>query len=72
MKTDVTLTTIPTELYKILKFEGIAPSGAEAKQMIADGAIRVNGELETRKRRKIIGGDRIQIGADLLVILAAD
>ena len=49
----------PTELYKILKFEGLASSGGEAKQVIADGQVKVNGELETRKRRKIVVGDRI-------------
>ncbi len=47
------------ELYKILKFEGIADSGGEAKQAIADGLVSVNGEVETRKRKKIRAGDQI-------------
>jgi ribosome-associated protein len=47
------------ELYKILKFEGLAHSGGFAKQVIADGLVRVNGEIETKKRKKIIPGDRI-------------
>jgi ribosome-associated protein len=47
------------ELYKILKFEGLAHSGGFAKQVIADGLVRVNGEVETQKRKKIIPGDRI-------------
>lgn len=47
------------ELYKILKFEGLAHSGGFAKQVIADGLVRVNGEIETQKRKKIIPGDRI-------------
>ena len=51
----------PVELYKILKFEGLASSGAEAKQMISDGEVQVNSELETRKRRKMMAGDVIQI-----------
>ena len=49
-----------TELYKILKFEGLAHSGGFAKQAIADGLVRVNGEVETRKRKKITGGDSIE------------
>jgi len=49
----------PAELYKILKFEGLASSGGEAKQVIADGQVTVNGAAETRKRRKIVAGDRI-------------
>lgn len=51
----------PVELYKILKFEGIASSGAEAKQFIADGMVSVNSEVETRKRRKMCAGDMLQI-----------
>ena len=64
----VVLTQVPTELYKILKFENIAASGGEAKYLIADGFVWVNGEVETRKRRKIYPGDRIEAaGIHLLV-----
>ena len=59
----------PVELYKILKFEGIAASGAEAKQLVADGGVRVNGVVETRKRNKIFGGDVIEIGDDIFTII---
>ncbi len=51
----------PVELYKILKFEGLASSGAEAKQFIADGMVSVNSEVETRKRRKMCAGDVLAI-----------
>ena len=47
------------ELYKILKFEGLADSGGDAKQAIADGLVTVNGEVETRKSKKIRPGDQI-------------
>ena len=47
------------ELYKILKFEGLAESGGNAKQAIAEGRVSVNGEIETRKRKKIKAGDQI-------------
>ena len=47
------------ELYKILKFEGLSESGGEAKQAIAEGLVQVNGEVETRKRKKIRPGDQI-------------
>lgn len=57
----VELTRIPAELYKILKFENIAASGGEAKHMIADEQVRVNGHVETRKRKKIYPGDVIEI-----------
>ena len=51
----------PVELYKILKFEGMAESGGMAKMLISDGQVRVNGEIETRKRKKIVSGDTIQL-----------
>ncbi|MFT5218899.1 MAG: ribosome-associated protein [Planctomycetota bacterium] len=47
------------ELYKILKFEGLANSGGMAKQAIAEGLVSVNGEVETRKGKKIRAGDQI-------------
>ncbi len=52
----------PVELYKILKFEGIVSNGAEAKSMIANGQVVVNGHVETRKRNKILSGDIIECG----------
>ncbi len=48
------------ELYKILKFEGLVDSGGMAKQIIADGQVIVNGEVETRRRKKISAGDKIE------------
>ncbi|BDZ75175.1 MULTISPECIES: RNA-binding S4 domain-containing protein [Methylophaga] len=65
---EVELTSSPVELYKVLKFEGIAASGAEAKLFIEQGLVSVNGELETRKRRKIIPGDEIDFEDITLVI----
>ena len=47
------------ELYKILKFEGLAESGGNAKLAISEGLVSVNGEIETRKRKKIRAGDQI-------------
>jgi len=49
----------PTELYKILKFEHIVSGGGEAKKMITEGYVYLNGEVETRKRKKIYSGDLI-------------
>jgi len=56
----VEITREPVELYKILKFESLVASGGEAKFVIAEGLVRVNGELETRKRKKIVTGDIIE------------
>jgi len=56
----VEITKEPVELYKILKFEGIVSSGGEAKAVIDDGQVLVNGEIEKRKRKKIMSGDVIE------------
>ena len=58
----------PVELFKILKFEGMVSSGGEAKLVIADGQVQVNGEVETRKRKKITSGDTIEFGQDIIRI----
>jgi len=64
----IQLTKEPVELYKILKFEGIVDSGGQAKLVISDGQVSVNGEVETRKRRKILNGDTIEFSGTTLEI----
>lgn len=64
----VEITQQPVELYKILKFEGMVASGAEAKSVIAEGMVKVNEVTETRKRRKIIAGDKIEFGDEKILI----
>ncbi|MEH6467368.1 MAG: RNA-binding S4 domain-containing protein [Porticoccus sp.] len=59
---DVEITREPVELYKILKFEGLVENGGAAKAVIDDGQVSVNGEIETRKRKKIVSGDIIEFG----------
>ena len=60
----VLLNKEPVELFKLIKFEGLTQSGGEAKKMIEQEMVYVNGALETRKRRKIVTGDVIKIGDD--------
>jgi len=62
---EVILLKEPVELYKILKFEGLVASGGEAKSVIADGQVLVNGQVETRKRKKIVAGDIIEYGGEI-------
>ena len=64
------LTKVPVELYKILKFENIAASGGEAKYLIADGFVKVNNEIEFRKRKKIYPGDIIEFEDIMLEIVS--
>ena len=65
---DVEITEEPVELYKILKFEGMVSSGGEAKSVIAEGQVSVNGKKETRKRNKIFSGDIIEFGNEKIRI----
>ncbi|HBQ6695198.1 TPA: ribosome-associated protein YbcJ, partial [Klebsiella pneumoniae] len=44
------------ELCDLLKLEGWSESGAQAKIAIADGLVKVDGAVETRKRCKIVAG----------------
>lgn len=65
---EVEITTEPVELYKILKFEGVVASGGEAKTVIENGLVLVNGEVETRKRKKIVSGDIVEFGDEKMRI----
>jgi ribosome-associated protein len=68
---NIELHSEPVELNKILKFEGIVASGGEAKMVIGDAQVKVNGAVETRKRRKIVSGDIIEfMGEQYSVTLA--
>lgn len=62
---DVFINKEPVELFKILKFEGITSSGAEAKDMIAAGSVLVNGIIEKQKRKKMIAGDTIELKGEV-------
>ncbi|MDP5070269.1 MAG: RNA-binding S4 domain-containing protein [Congregibacter sp.] len=62
----IEITREPVELYKILKFEGLVGTGGEAKLLIGDGQVSVNGEVETRKRRKMLNGDIIEFRSETL------
>ncbi|MFK4750980.1 RNA-binding S4 domain-containing protein [Oceanobacter antarcticus] len=70
---DILINCEPVELYKILKFENIASSGGEAKLMIENGEVLLNGELETQKRKKILNGNVIKIfGEQYKIVLAGE
>ena len=58
----------PVELCKLLKFEGIIASGGEAKLLIGDGQVSLNGAVETRKRKKIVDGDIIEFAGEKMLV----
>jgi ribosome-associated protein len=48
-------------LDQFLKLHGVADTGGQAKLMIQSGDVRVNGEVETRRRRKLVVGDVVAV-----------
>jgi ribosome-associated protein len=63
---EVIMTKEPLELYKLLKFESMVSSGGEAKFVVSEGLVLVNGEVETRKRKKLVAGDIVEFGSEKL------
>ena len=68
---EVEINKEPVELYKILKFEGLVTTGGEAKLLIGDGQVCVNGEVETQRRKKIVDGDIIEFRSERLQVRLA-
>lgn len=54
--------TYPIRLDQFLKLANLVGSGGEAKILIADGMVLVNGEEELRRGRKLQAGDLVQLG----------
>ena len=60
------------ELNQLLKLAGICDSGGAGKQLVAAGAVRVDGALESRKTAKIRAGQAVRIGdVEIRVVAAA-
>lgn len=59
---------VPIELCQFIKFGGLAESGGAAKQLVAEGGVQVNGEVETRKRKQLAEGDRVTVAGQTIVV----
>lgn len=73
METQTEKIAIKTEFIKLdqlLKFSGVADIGSEAKQMVLDGIVNVNGEVCIMRGKKIRPGDLVEItGEDMIIRL---
>lgn len=49
------------KLDQFLKWQGLAQTGGEAKIIIKQGIVTVNGETELRRGRKLVTGDRVTV-----------
>ncbi|MEX2534054.1 MAG: RNA-binding S4 domain-containing protein [Trueperaceae bacterium] len=51
-----------------LKLSGIAETGGHAKALIQEGQVRVNGEVERRRKRRVRDGDEIDVSGETFVV----
>jgi ribosome-associated protein len=58
---DVPIRDDVIRLGQFLKLAGLAESGTHARDLVADGEVRVNGEVETRRGRQLVRGDRVTL-----------
>ena len=51
-------------LGQLLKLSGLAESGAEARSLVQEGLVQVNGEVETRRGRQLHRGDLVTVDGE--------
>jgi ribosome-associated protein len=61
---DVRIDDESIKLGQFLKLANLVESGSEAKQVLAGGVVRVNGDIETRRGRQLERGDVVSLGAN--------
>ena len=71
-KHEITITTEFIKLQDLLKFASLVGTGGEAKVLIQEGAVSVNGEICTQRGKKIRPGDEVQIADIMLTVQYAD
>ena len=60
------------ELCNLLKLVGIADSGGQGKMMVADGLVKVDGQIDLRKTAKIRAGQHVEFGDQLIQIIQGE
>lgn len=68
---DVPIRDEVIRLGQLLKLAGIVDSGGEAKDLLVAGAVRVNGEVETRRGRQLVAGDEVRVGDEAVRVAAS-
>ena len=68
VKVEVKITTEFIKLDSLLKFSGLTETGGEAKEIVQEGLVSVNGEICTMRGKKIRSGDRVSVeGYEIIV-----
>lgn len=68
-KHEVSITTEFIKLDALLKFSGLAYTGGEAKILIQEGQVLVNGEVCTMRGKKIRSGDTVSLEGEEVTVL---
>ncbi len=55
-------------LGQLLKLADLVDDGGEAKELLLRGVVEVNGEVETRRGRQLVPGDRVSVGDRTVVV----
>jgi ribosome-associated protein len=64
----VTVREVPIELCQFIKFGGLTGSGGEAKQLISEGRVLLNGTVETQRRKKLAVGDLVKVDGHAIIV----
>ncbi|HTN23147.1 MAG TPA: RNA-binding S4 domain-containing protein [Solirubrobacteraceae bacterium] len=67
---DVPIREQTIRLGQLLKLAGLADSGGEARELVQQGAARVNGEVETRRGRQLHAGDVVTVAGEAVRVAA--
>ena len=67
---DVPIREQTIRLGQLLKLAGLADSGGEARELVQEGAARVNGEVETRRGRQLHAGDIVTVAGETVRVAA--
>ncbi len=59
---DVPIRDDSIRLGQFLKLANLIDSGSDAKELMIQGAVTVNGEVETRRGRQLVAGDLVALG----------
>ncbi|MER7079738.1 ribosome-associated protein [Saccharopolyspora kobensis] len=56
-------------LGQLLKLSGLVEHGAEAKEVLEEGLVQVNGAVETRRGKQLTEGDEIVLGSEVVRVV---
>lgn len=72
MKNEIQIKDEYIKLGQAMKLAGLVDSGIEAKIVIQDGQVLVNGEVDTRRGKKIVDGDTFSFQGNEVKVVGKD